>query len=573
LAGQGTFGTVLDVYDRKRRMRLALKVVRAVDRYTSAAGIEVHILRKLQASDVHGESLCVRLVKTFKLEWKGHTHMCLGFEKLGRSLYDFMKRNSYRGFRLVDVKHLGFQLLLALAFCHRAGLVHTDLKPENILLCNSDYYESALGDPAHVRALRRADDDPPAGPYRVPAVPKVRLIDFGGGILPEHHHTTTVNTRQYRSPEVLLALPWSYPSDIWSAACILAELFTGELLFNTHDDLEHLALMERVLEKPCLRFLMARAVEPFEQQHLRDTSSGGSSSSSSSSSSRRDRDRDRDRDYRGAAVDVYSRLRARRHERESHSHRYTAEHDRHRRAEARARLHSDEARGQRAARDDEKAYLDASLARLYPPRDWHQPRERSNSTMRADALVRVDNHQLRWPENAVDRASVQYVRRARTLKSFLFSGFHGQHRPAVDADTQRRLQEAHARRAALLESIRASAGEAVGVPVQGSNSNVGPGDEVAVHRSIEDTLVVDTRDGVAQHDPPLEELYLFYDLLCQMLQYDPSKRMTARTALFHPFFDSVRDLYRPPRFLEDVSPLEDHAAAQRRRDEKKRSNK
>jgi hypothetical protein len=58
-----------------------------------------------------------------------------------------------------------------------------------------------------------------------------------------------------------------------------------------------------------------------------------------------------------------------------------------------------------------------------------------------------------------------------------------------------------------------------------------------------------------------------------MLQYDPSKRMTARTALFHPFFDSVRDLYRPPRFLEDVSPLEDHAAAQRRRDEKKRSNK
>ena len=34
-------------------------------------------------------------------------------------------------------------------------------------------------------------------------------------------------------------------SDIWSMACILAELYTGEMLFGTHENIEHLAMMEK----------------------------------------------------------------------------------------------------------------------------------------------------------------------------------------------------------------------------------------------------------------------------------------------------------------------------------------
>eukprot|EP01126_Amoeba_proteus_P047294 TRINITY_DN5389_c0_g1_i8.p2 TRINITY_DN5389_c0_g1~~TRINITY_DN5389_c0_g1_i8.p2 ORF type:complete len:312 (-),score=44.84 TRINITY_DN5389_c0_g1_i8:70-1005(-) len=40
---------------------------------------------------------------------------------------------------------------------------------------------------------------------------------------------------------------WSFPSDIWSVGCILVELFTGDTLFQTHRNLEHLAMMEAVL--------------------------------------------------------------------------------------------------------------------------------------------------------------------------------------------------------------------------------------------------------------------------------------------------------------------------------------
>jgi len=56
-----------------------------------------------------------------------------------------------------------------------------------------------------------------------------------------------VSTRHYRAPEVILGLPWSYPCDLWSLGCILAELLSGDALFQTHENLEHLAMMEAVL--------------------------------------------------------------------------------------------------------------------------------------------------------------------------------------------------------------------------------------------------------------------------------------------------------------------------------------
>lgn len=47
--------------------------------------------------------------------------------------------------------------------------------------------------------------------------------------------------------QVILGLGWSYPCDMWSIGCILVELLTGDALFQTHENLEHLAMMEAVL--------------------------------------------------------------------------------------------------------------------------------------------------------------------------------------------------------------------------------------------------------------------------------------------------------------------------------------
>ena len=44
---------------------------------------------------------------------------------------------------------------------------------------------------------------------------------------------------------------WNEKSDIWSLACILIELYTGELFFPTHNNFEHLCLIERAIGKKC----------------------------------------------------------------------------------------------------------------------------------------------------------------------------------------------------------------------------------------------------------------------------------------------------------------------------------
>lgn len=56
-----------------------------------------------------------------------------------------------------------------------------------------------------------------------------------------------VSTCHYRAPEVVLGLEWSYPCDIFSLGCILVELYTGVPLFQTHDNLDHLAMMEIIV--------------------------------------------------------------------------------------------------------------------------------------------------------------------------------------------------------------------------------------------------------------------------------------------------------------------------------------
>jgi dual-specificity kinase/CDC-like kinase len=62
---------------------------------------------------------------------------------------------------------------------------------------------------------------------------KYKVIDFGGATYDDEKKSTIINTRQYRGPEVILELGWSYPSDVWSVGCMIFELFDGDLLFAT----------------------------------------------------------------------------------------------------------------------------------------------------------------------------------------------------------------------------------------------------------------------------------------------------------------------------------------------------
>ncbi|XP_039124858.1 serine/threonine-protein kinase AFC2 isoform X1 [Dioscorea cayenensis subsp. rotundata] len=245
--GEGTFGQVLECWDRERREMVAIKIVRGIKKYREAAMIEIDMLQQLGKHDKNG-ARCVQIRNWFDYR----NHICIVFEKLGPSLYDFLRKNNYRPFPIDLVRELGRQLLECVAFMHDLRLIHTDLKPENILLVSSEYIK--------VPDYKVSSRSPKDGSYskRLPKSSAIKVIDFGSTTYDHQDHTYIVSTRHYRAPEVILGLGWSYPCDIWSVGCILVELCSGEALFQTHENLEHLGMMERVLG-PLPQHILKRA--------------------------------------------------------------------------------------------------------------------------------------------------------------------------------------------------------------------------------------------------------------------------------------------------------------------------
>ncbi|KAM6077319.1 dual specificity protein kinase CLK1 isoform 2-T4 [Theristicus caerulescens] len=256
--GEGAFGKVVECIDHKAADRhVAVKIVKNVDRYSEAAHAEIQVLGHLNASDPSNTYRCVRMLEWFEY----HGHVCIVFELLGLSTYDFIKENGFLPFRLDHIRQMAYQICKSVNFLHMNQLTHTDLKPENILFVASDYVEQYnpklvgccplptapsptawvyLVTAAHCVSFQKCDE-------RTLKNPDIKIVDFGSATYDDEYHSTLVSTRHYRAPEVILALGWSQPCDVWSIGCILMEYYLGFTVFPTHNSKEHLAMMERIL--------------------------------------------------------------------------------------------------------------------------------------------------------------------------------------------------------------------------------------------------------------------------------------------------------------------------------------
>lgn len=60
----------------------------------------------------------------------------------------------------------------------------------------------------------------------------VKIADLGNACWEHHHFTNDIQTRQYRSPEVIMGAKWGSSTDVWSIACMTFELITSDYLFD-----------------------------------------------------------------------------------------------------------------------------------------------------------------------------------------------------------------------------------------------------------------------------------------------------------------------------------------------------
>ena len=135
------------------------------------------------------------------------------------NLYEFIKCHDFRGFSLKLIRRFAKQLLSSLVLLKSKKVIHCDLKPENVLL-------------AH------------------PTRSEIKVIDFGSSCLENEKVYTYIQSRFYRSPEVILGMTYGMPIDMWSLGCILAELLTGYPIFPGENEQEQLACIMEVFGPP-----------------------------------------------------------------------------------------------------------------------------------------------------------------------------------------------------------------------------------------------------------------------------------------------------------------------------------
>ena len=112
-----------------------VKVIRPVPRYLDSAKYEADIILEILRADTNNESKIVNMLEYFYFEEKRKNYIALVFEKLGKSLYEFIKENDYKGFSIEDVQEMTRQILEGMAFINeRLKIVHTDLKVDKSLL-------------------------------------------------------------------------------------------------------------------------------------------------------------------------------------------------------------------------------------------------------------------------------------------------------------------------------------------------------------------------------------------------------------------------------------------------------
>ncbi|CAO3647822.1 unnamed protein product [Cunninghamella echinulata] len=211
------------------------------------------------------------------------------FEVLGESLLSLIKRFKYKGVPSPVVKQIASQVLLGLDYLHReCGIIHTDLKPENVLVyvpniedilqkqyniygADSNILEENITvEPALLenidttgltknqkKKLKKKLKKGRENQSKSSTIKKnrdgvivssvldftasddnayenivVKIADLGNACWIDDECTHLIQTREYRSPEVILGAKWTEKTDMWSLACMIFELLTGEFLFD-----------------------------------------------------------------------------------------------------------------------------------------------------------------------------------------------------------------------------------------------------------------------------------------------------------------------------------------------------
>jgi dual specificity tyrosine-phosphorylation-regulated kinase 2/3/4 len=216
--GRGAYSDCYRAFDFKGGGEVVIKIIRSGEDFLRQSKIETSLLGELRSHDADDQYNVVHMKDS--MVFRGHA--VITFEKLGGTLLNDLMVAGVGGLKIPAIRRIARDVLQCLQLLDRLGIVHGDLKPENIL---------------HRPA--------PGG-----AEKRVKLIDFGNACHKHSNVNTYVQSRFYRSPEIVLGVRYGPPIDIWSLGCVLVELASIRPLFQARNNEDLIILITELLGLP-----------------------------------------------------------------------------------------------------------------------------------------------------------------------------------------------------------------------------------------------------------------------------------------------------------------------------------
>ena len=276
--GNGSYATVWSCYNVEMKTLYAIKIFKYSE--SKAGNIEIEYYKKLKNINI------VSMHNSFEYDNK----VCIVLDLTLGSLYDVMQNGICNediftnGFNIDFIIKITYNILLTLKDLHSQNILHGDIKPENILLygitenqkqmehklkntSNNKHYEyiqyiqdtdNSIINTDTADNLENSDNsgsDMSMAPRKmkftssdtkseqsqhtiiIPEIymqePIVKLSDFGACVdITNSKKPFGVQTKYYKSPEIILHTGYGIQCDIWALGCTLYEFITGSILFD-----------------------------------------------------------------------------------------------------------------------------------------------------------------------------------------------------------------------------------------------------------------------------------------------------------------------------------------------------
>jgi len=197
--GNGSFSSVFCAMSKTHGRPVSVKILKNTkDTFDAGLG-EVRVLAMLAKADPHNEHALLRMLDFFYYR----EHLFIVTELLHSTLLAHCSQLSQLGvnarlsfYNATTLGKMARQILDALQVLHELGVTHCDVKTTNICV-----------------AVRDGTD--------------FKLIDFGSATSVHDTHSSEVQSRWYRAPEVMVGDNWDSKIDVWSVGCCVAEILLG----------------------------------------------------------------------------------------------------------------------------------------------------------------------------------------------------------------------------------------------------------------------------------------------------------------------------------------------------------